>query len=101
MNNQELLRKLLKAVAKENNLNLKDVERIFSSPFEFQALVMKNKCDGEKLEFPSVRIPFWGLFYCADYTKNRLKRLNKRYGRNSYPRRSDRKNGESIPKTIE
>ncbi len=96
MNNQETLKKLLKVVAKRNDLNLRDVERAFNAPFEFQAMVMKTKCNREKLEFPAVRVPYWGLFYCADYTRGRLKRLNKRHDRKRDHRPPDRQDEEPV-----
>ena len=96
MNSQELLRKLLKVVAKDNSLTLVDVERILKAPFEFQTMVMKTKCNRDILEFPAVRVPFWGLFHCADYTKDRLKRLNKRHDRNSNHRQLDRENDKTF-----
>ncbi len=95
MNNQELLRKLLKAVAKDNFLTLIEVERILKAPYEFQAMIMKTKCNREELDFPTVRVPFWGLFHCADYTKDRLKRLNKRHVRDNH-RQPNRKNDRVI-----
>jgi len=96
MNSPELLKRLLKAVAKKRELSYRDIQRILAASFEFQATVMKNKCDRENLEFPSVRVPYWGIFYCADYTKNRLKRLNKRHDGDDINRHPNRKNDESV-----
>jgi hypothetical protein len=97
MNSQVVLRRLLKVVARNNKVNLVDVERVFKASFEFQAMVMKTKCDKEKLEFPSVRVPYWGLFHCTDYTRKRLTRLNKKNDTDSDHRHLDRETDEAIP----
>lgn len=96
MNSPELLKRLLKSVAKKRELSYRDVQRILAASFEFQAKVMKNKCDRENLEFPSVRVPYWGIFYCADYTRDRLNRLNKRQNGDDINRHPDREDDKSV-----
>ena len=77
MKNPEL-KNLIKLIAKEEGLTMEDVKRIPNVGFEFQAHVMRNKCNREKLIFPSVRIPYWGIFFCREGTKERLARLNEK-----------------------
>jgi hypothetical protein len=67
---------LIKLFAKKEGLNIVDIERIVSSPFEFQTHVMKNLCDRDKLEFPSVRVPNFGIFYCPDWKKEQFRKVN-------------------------
>ena len=63
---------LLKKVAKELDLNVVDVEKAYNAPFELQAIVMKYRCDREKQLFPSLRIPYFLIFYCPPWNKARL-----------------------------
>jgi len=63
---------LINSVAKEMNLNVSDVERAYEAPFDLQAIVMKYRCDGDKQVFPSLRIPYFLIFYCPDWNKKRL-----------------------------
>jgi len=71
------LRKLAKLYADENGLLLPDVLNAINISFEFLTHVMKTKCDRKKLYFPSVRIPFWGIYYSPDWMKERIKKKNK------------------------
>lgn len=70
------VKKIISAVAKEMNLSIADVERVYEAPFDLQAIIMKYRCDREKQKFPSLRIPYFLLFYCPDWNK---KKLLKRY----------------------
>jgi hypothetical protein len=75
MNND--LRKLAKLYAKEHELNLQDVLNVIDIPFEFLTHIMKTKCNRKKLHFPSVRIPYWGIYHSPDWMKERIKRKYK------------------------
>lgn len=70
------VKKIISAVAKEMNLSITDVERVYEAPFDLQAIIMKYRCDREKQKFPSLRIPYFLLFYCPEWNK---KKLLKRY----------------------
>jgi|WetSurSiteA1Bulk_404760.scaffolds.fasta_scaffold180521_1 hypothetical protein len=63
---------LINSVAKELNLNVSDVERAYEAPFDLQAIVMKYRCDRDKQIFPSLRIPYFLIFYCPTWNKKRL-----------------------------
>ena len=75
MRNPELKR-LIKLFAEKEGLTIVDIERIVNSPFEFQAYVMKELCNRDNLEFPSVRIPNFGIFYCPDWKKDQFRKVN-------------------------
>lgn len=72
MNND--LRKLAKIYANEKGLKLEDVLDVINVPFDFFAHIMKTKCDREKIYFPSVRIPYWGIYYSPDWMRKRFKK---------------------------
>jgi hypothetical protein len=67
---------LLKKIAKEKDLKFSDLEKAFEAPFKLQAYNMKNRCKRSILHFPSLRIPYFGIFYCPDWHKKRLKKKN-------------------------
>jgi hypothetical protein len=73
------VKRLINKVAKDMNLNISDVERIYNAPFELQAIIMKHRCNKEKQVFPSLRIPYFLLFHCPPWNKARLlKKYKKR-----------------------
>jgi hypothetical protein len=74
--NQEV-KSLISSLAKEMNLSITDVERAYNAPFELQAIVMKYRCDRKKKKFPSLRIPYFLLFFCPEWNKKRLLRMEK------------------------
>ena len=63
---------LIKAIAKDMNLTVAEVERAYEAPFDLQAIIMKYRCDREKQKFPSLRIPYFLIFYCPEWNKKRL-----------------------------
>ena len=65
---------LINGVAKELKLSIRDVERVYSAPFDLQAIIMKYRCDRDKQIFPSLRIPYFLIFYCPDWNKTRLRK---------------------------
>lgn len=67
-------REYLKTVAKERGLTIEQVRVIVESPFQFTRYVMEHKTDRETLTFPSVRIPYFGVIYCPEYLKERLRK---------------------------
>lgn len=76
--NQEV-KNLINSIAKDMNLKISDVERIFEAPFNLQAIIMKYRCDKEKGIFPSLRIPYFLIFHCPAWNKERLqKKLKKK-----------------------
>ena len=61
-------------IAKDMGVSLEDVERAYKAPFELQSIIMRYRCDREKLHFPSLRVPYFLIFYCPPWTKKRLQR---------------------------
>ena len=76
---QKEVKTLINSIAKELNISIADVEKIYKAPFDLQSIIMKYRCDKEKEEYPSMRIPYFLLFYCPPWNKARLrKKLKKR-----------------------
>jgi hypothetical protein len=80
---------LINKVAKDLNLNVGDVEKAYKAPFELQAIVMKYRCDRETQTFPSLRIPYFLIFYCPPWRKKSLKKLQEKQQRDE-DNRSDK-----------
>jgi hypothetical protein len=74
---------LINKVAKDLNLNVGDVEKAYKAPFELQAIVMKYRCDRETQTFPSLRIPYFLIFYCPPWRKKSLKKLQEKQQRDA------------------
>jgi hypothetical protein len=72
------VKELINSLAKEMNLKSSDVERAYEAPFDLQAIVMKYRCDRESQKFPSLRIPYFLIFYCPEWNKARLLRKYKK-----------------------
>ena len=70
---------LIKCIAKEMQLSVADVERAYNAPFELQAIVMKYRTKRETQEFPSLRIPYFLIFYCPEWNKARLLKKQKKH----------------------
>jgi hypothetical protein len=68
---------LIKVIAKDMDLTAAEVERAYEAPFDLQAIIMKYRCDREKQKFPSLRIPYFLIFYCPDWNKKRIIRRYK------------------------
>ena len=75
--NQEV-KSLINKIAKDLNISIQDVERAYEAPFDLQAIVMKHRCDREKQNFPSLRIPYFLIFYCPSWNKKRLLRFKQK-----------------------
>lgn len=69
---QQEVKSLINSVAKEMGLSIGDVEKVYNAPFELQAIIMKYRVDRKKQYFPSLRIPYFLIFYCPDWNKERL-----------------------------
>lgn len=67
-------REYIKMLAKEHNLSMDTVQKIVESPFQFLRHVMEHKVDRSTFHYPSVRIPYCGVFFCPDYLKERFKK---------------------------
>ena len=76
MRNQRT-KEFIKIITKKYRLSIEEVKEIVSSPFEFSSYIMENVSDRDKLYFPSIRIPNFGIFYTPDYVKERLRQINK------------------------
>ena len=61
------------------NLNIIDVERAYSAPFDLQAIVMKHRCDRKTQTFPSLRIPYFLIFYCPDFHRKKLRKRAEKF----------------------
>jgi len=72
------VKSIINNVAKELNLSVLDVERAYNAPFELQAIIMKYRTDRKKQYFPSLRIPYFLIFYCPEWNKARLLRKYKK-----------------------
>jgi hypothetical protein len=75
---QKEIKSLINSIAKEMNLKISDVEKVFEAPFDLQAIIMKYRCDVEKQNYPSLRIPYFLLFYCPEWNKKRLLKKKKK-----------------------
>lgn len=69
---------LINSVAKELNIKVSDIEKIYKAPFDLQAIIMKYRCDKEKEVYPSMRIPYFLMFYCPPWNKARLQKKFKK-----------------------
>lgn len=69
---------LLKKIAKDKGLKFSDIEKAFEAPFKLQAEIMRNRCKRSILYFPSLRIPYFGIFYCPPWHKKRLEKIKKK-----------------------
>jgi len=69
---------LINSVAKELNIKVSDVEKIYKAPFDLQAIIMKYRCDKEKEVYPSMRIPYFLMFYCPPWNKATLQKKFKK-----------------------
>jgi hypothetical protein len=84
---------LLNKVAAEMGLKIGDVEKAYQAPFELQSIVMRYRCDREKQIFPSLRIPYFLIFYCPEWRKKQLKKRNEDCGFDKQP---DSNSGGSV-----
>ncbi len=75
---QKEVKTLINSIAKDLNISVADVERIYKAPFDLQAIIMKYRCNKEKDEYPSMRIPYFLLFYCPPWNKARLRKKLKK-----------------------
>jgi len=69
---------LINSIAKDMKLKISDVEKVYEAPFDLQAIIMKYRCDREKEEFPSLRIPYFLIFHCPIWNKARLRKKTER-----------------------
>jgi hypothetical protein len=76
------VKSLINKIAYEMGLNISDVEKAYKVPFELQSIIQRYRCDREKQFFPSLRIPYFLIFYCPDWRKKRLKRMQENRKKN-------------------
>jgi len=69
------VKNLINSLAKEMELSPLDIERAYKAPFELQSIIMRYRCDRERQHFPSLRIPYFLIFFCPEKRKQRLKKL--------------------------
>lgn len=67
---------LFKELSKKYGVTLQQLEEVFEAPFRLQVENMKKRCDRKRLYFPSLRIPYFGIFYCPEWKKKKFKKLN-------------------------
>lgn len=75
---QKEVKLLINGIAKDMGLKISDVEKIYKAPFDLQAIIMKYRCDKEKEVYPSMRIPYFLMFYCPPWNKARLQKKFKK-----------------------
>ena len=69
---------LKKQLARKYGITLKQVEEIISHQHKFVAKVIGEMSDRDKLYFPSIRLPGFGVFYCPESVKEKLREINKK-----------------------
>ena len=69
---------ILSKVARELGISYADAERAYRAPFELQSIIMRYRCDREKQIFPSLRIPYFLIFFCPPWKKEQFKKLQKK-----------------------
>jgi hypothetical protein len=79
----------LNRVARELDISITDAERMYEAPFELQSIIMKYRCDRHKQIFPSLRIPYFLIFYCPEWHKERLKKRTEKKDKENENIRSD------------
>lgn len=72
---QKEVKKLIKDMSRETGYREEHIEDMVNFPFELLANVIK-KSDRQIVDFPSVRLNGFGLFYCSDGRKEFYKKLN-------------------------
>ena len=77
MTSQQLLQDLIKRLALKYELPENMVRRMTRAPFEVLIKAMKEG-NRETGEFPSVRIPNWGLFYAPAHRVEFFKTLKRK-----------------------
>lgn len=70
-------KKIIKDLAYEYGLTERDVTAIVMTPFNLVTKVMRNG-DRETLNFPSIRIISFGIFYMSNKRREYFKNLNER-----------------------
>lgn len=71
-------------------LNIGDVQRVYEAPFDLQAIIMKYRTNRETQTFPSLRIPYFLIFYCPPWNKARLlKKYKKKHEVNRFNQQSN------------
>jgi len=69
--------KIVKKIAYDNDLTVKEIFDIIKTPFEFLTQVMWN-VDRDAADFPSVRVKYFATFYCSRGRRKFYKNLNKK-----------------------
>ena len=69
-------KKLIKKLAKKNNIPEYKVRDVINSYFGFAAFVLKHEVDFSKRKVPTVGIPFLGKFYFPIFNKKKLDRFD-------------------------
>jgi len=69
--------KLLKGLARKYNISLQQARDVEDS-LSFVAYILKSKSNRDTAYFPSVRVPSFGIFYCPERFRNKLKEINER-----------------------
>jgi hypothetical protein len=73
-------KKIIRELSSKYKVTIEQVENIIRSPFLLQIKVMREKCNKEKLIFPTVKIPGWGMFYfpnsCRKTREEKLRKQN-------------------------
>lgn len=70
--------KLKKALAKKFGISIAKTREVISLQDKFVAHVISQEADRDLCNFPSVRLPGFGLFYCPDKVKKNFEKVNKK-----------------------
>lgn len=70
----ERSKKLIEEIAKKYNLTNKQIENIVNTYFLFLYKMLKEECDKKNDIFPSLRIPYFGIFHVPNKVREFLKK---------------------------
>ena len=75
MVSQRELKALLKFIAEKHGLPYGEVVKIFEAPFHLQSHVMRKVCNRNSMYYPSLRIPYFGIFFMPSWKREKLLKL--------------------------
>ena len=75
---REKTRETIKNIAGRYKVRQEDVTDVVNNIFEFQHDLMINHTDGSQDIFPTLRIPYWGIFFVPKDLREKLKEYYKK-----------------------
>jgi len=70
------IKQLLKFIALKYDIPFSEVQKVYEAPFKLQVDIMKVKCDRKSANFPSLRIPYFGVFYSPKWRRDKYFKKN-------------------------